>query len=265
MNIPDFATIFPYLVSVLFVLALITFITALQQLWRGRVEEGDYMVRRRADRRGRVLFLISIVLFVLVVTISVFASLTLIASGGNLFDQGAGTQVAEELTPSPISVSTPPVGFTPQFVEQTEPAATPTEPPTETPVPVTATDAPVSTPTTPTAAPIVYVTSADDRISEDERPVEPRALFDPSMRRIYLFIDFENTRNGMNWTRELYRDDAFIGSSSVEWDYGSNGSNYFFINQPDGFIPGEYEVRLFLDDQEVDRFSFNVTDDTPAD
>lgn len=96
---PEWVNIVPYAISTLFLLALLLFLFAIYQLWRGR-NTAQYRSSREADRRGRRLFLISLSMFVIVLVLSAAASFAVIAVGG--IDALLG-----RLPPTPTPASTP--------------------------------------------------------------------------------------------------------------------------------------------------------------
>src|SRR5687767_7826705 len=72
------ATLIPYLIVGLLVLAVLLFLVSLQQLRRGR--RGHYWrLRRQAGLRGGRLFLLSVALFVLALSIGFFSGFTALA------------------------------------------------------------------------------------------------------------------------------------------------------------------------------------------
>jgi hypothetical protein len=126
---------------------------------------------------------------------------------------------------------------------------TPVSTPTETPFP---TFTPYVTPPTSAVTPLpnarIGITALDDQISSASTPLNPRTTFDAGIKRVYLFIVFENMAQGVMWTRSLYRDGELVESGSYLWGLNTDGTNYFFFGNETGFEPGSYEVRLFIGD-----------------
>jgi hypothetical protein len=42
------------------------------------------------------------------------------------------------------------------------------------------------------------------------------------------------------------------------WSLGESGSDYFFFGSDAGYPSGQYQVRLFLGEQEISRFEFSI-------
>lgn len=105
---------------------------------------------------------------------------------------------------------------------------------------------------------MIRIIAADQALSDNETPLDPRTTFDTGLQRFYLFISFRNMQNGVVWSRVLFRDGEPLQGGGYVWTLGADGSGYFFFGNTDGYEPGDYEVRLYLEDQEVTSFSFEV-------
>ncbi len=83
--------------------------------------------------------------------------------------------------------------------------------------------------------------------------------FDADVRRIYVYIAFENMTNGVTWTRILYRDGIAIQGGVYTWSDGEAGNSFFFFGQAAGYPPGSYTIQLFIGDQPAGRTTFTIT------
>jgi hypothetical protein len=113
-----------------------------------------------------------------------------------------------------------------------------------------------STPRVPTTEFRLILDSAAANINSNGTAV-PQA-FTAGMKRVYLFISFENMENGVAWSRVLYRDGVPVQGNTLLWSLGESGSSYFFFGSQDGYPAGEYEVRLFVGEEEASRTAFRI-------
>jgi hypothetical protein len=295
MTAQQIASLLTYIIVGLFVIAVMMFVLALQQLRRGR--RGPYWrLRRQASQRGGVLFLASVGLFTLAVMLAFYSGLAAVAYRGvddffrarqsGLVGVVVPTEtptldVTETLTPeptaSPTSTSVPTATVQPS--DTPAPTSTPTLTSTATPTltltpTVTATPTATFTPTatvdsvlnlTPPATGIAarasasfQLTAADVAVSLDNRPVEARTMFPAGIQRIYLFFSYQDMDQGVVWSRVLYRDGHPVQGQAYLWSQPEDGESYFFFGNQDGYPPGEYEARLYIGDTERSRFAFSV-------
>jgi hypothetical protein len=289
MTVQQIATLLPYLIGGLFLLAFASFLLSVYHLRRGRT--GQYWrLRRQAGQFGGKLFLTSLVLFVLALALALYSGLAAIAFRGinNLFapnppvlqgvalptitstvtetpiptattratvtDTPTLTPTRITSTPEPTATSTPTLTLTPTLTQT--PTITPT--PTSTYESVLRLTPPFSTRhARPEAS--IQITAADEAISSSQTPLQPRTIFSAGVKRIYLFMNYQGMDDGVAWTRVLYRDDVAVQGQAYLWSMGENGASFFFFGSEDGYVPGSYEVRLYLGDTEVNRFAFTIT------
>ena len=297
MTAQQIANLLPYLLVSMFLLAVMLFMLALQQLRRGR--KGPYWrLRRQAGQRGGRLLIASVGLLMLTLGLAFYSGLAAVAFRG--IDSVLGrnqttyagvfvptlTPTLEEsptatatLTATPTETST--ATQVPTIVTTVPDTPSPTAQPSATPT-VTATPTQTLTPTatlTPsatfavalrlTAPPAsrparedarINLIAADDAVTGNATPLEPQTDFAAGTQRIYLFMNFENMDNGVAWTRILFRDDVPVQGQAYLWSMGTSGSSYFFFGHESGYEPGDYEVRIYLRDSVVSQFPFTVSE-----
>jgi len=292
----DLATLITYLIAALFVIAVVLFLFALGQLRRGR--KGSYWrLRRQASQRGGALLLISLGLFAVAFALAFYSGLAALAFRGiDDFFAGRTSGFAGVIVPtSTVTPEATTASVTP-FAEPTStptatvqpsatvaPSATQTSTPTQTET-ATPTATPTMSPTpseTPTFTPtvdsvlqlippvngipartsaVIQITAADEAINlGNNTPVEPHTSFPSGIKRIYLFLTYDQMDDGVTWSRVLYRDGQPIQGQSYLWSQGESGDSFFFFGDEEGYPPGMYEVRLFIGEEEVNRFEFVVT------
>ncbi len=84
---------------------------------------------------------------------------------------------------------------------------------------------------------------------EDGRPVDPGTEFAAGSHAIYLFFSYSGMENGVARTFAWYKDGEFWPrcSSYGLWDWGARGATHFYCRPSDGWEPGEYEIRVFVE------------------
>jgi hypothetical protein len=284
-------SLLPYIIIGLYVIAVLVFILSLQQLRRGRT--GPYWrLRRTAGQRGGQLFLLSIALIGVASALALFSGLADLAyrrlTGTLINDPDIPrgvvlptltqtlrfTTTPTAITPtSSVTIVTasptptlirPSVTLAPSATNSATLTLTTTLTPTNTPVPSATFESvlaltPQASQRQPRAGASVKITTAAQGIAADQSPVQPGTQFSAGVQRVYFFLDYQTMDDGIGWSRILFRDGIPIQGQSYLWSLGENGSSYFFFGSEEGYPPGEYQVRLFLGDQEASTFSFSIS------
>lgn len=297
MTAQQIATILPYVLVSMFLLAIMLFILALQQLRRGR--KGAYWrLRRQAGQRGGRLLLAAVGLLILTLGLAFYSGLAAIAFRGidSVFGRNdssyAGVFVptltpTRDETPTPSAtptltltatqVSTVTIRPTTQIPETATLTASPTETSTVTLTPTLTQTPSITPPPSATFAVMLRLTppssarpaaenarinliAADDEVTRNATPLEPQSVFAAGIKRIYLFMNFQDMENGAAWTRILFRDDVPIQGQAYLWSMGREGSGYFFFGNDAGYEAGQYEVRIYLRDEVVSQFPFTISE-----
>ena len=284
-------SLLPYIIIGLYIIAALAFMLSLQQLRRGRT--GSYWrLRRAAGQRGGQLFLFSIALIGIASALALFSGLADLA-----YRRLTGTLVNDPdipkgvvlptltqtlrftLTPTATtataSVTVVPASSTPTPIRSTEtsaPSATRAATLTATPTPTSSNTlipsatfesvlalTPQPSQRQPRTGASVNITTAAEGIAADQSPVEPGTEFSAGIQRIYFFFDYQKMDDGVSWSRILFRDGISIQGQSYLWSLGENGSSYFFFGSEEGYLPGDYQARLYLGDQEASTFAFRVS------
>lgn len=287
----------PYILGGMFALGVLLFLISLHQL-RVRRTGAYWRLRRRAGDLGGKLFVVSIGLMTGAIALSAVTGLASLALrdvsdflnrgpddlyGIVLPPEAALTStheaVSAALTATRVRVET--------LVPPTASATNTPVPPTPTPVLPTATPTPTATATgTPTAVPptlppMLNLTAefnvtprparSEFRLTLEAAAAEMTAAdmaggttptlaaqFTVGIKRVYLFISFENMDNGVAWSRVLLRDGIPVQGNTLLWSLGEFGSSYFFFGDEAGYEAGAYEVRLYVGSQEASRYTFTV-------
>jgi len=164
---------------------------------------------------------------------------------------------AATLTPQPTAN---PVVIT--VVVTATPAGLPTQTafPTFTPM---FTARPLVSSVTPASNAMITITALDDQISDAYTPIDPRDEFGSGTPRIYLFVSFNRMTKGALWRLNLYYEGELIEEKHYLWELESKGEGFFFFGDNNGFLPGEYEIRLYIGERDtpINTKSFVVTDE----
>jgi hypothetical protein len=187
-------------------------------------------------------------------------------------------------TPTPTATPTSAPARTPKPTATPHPTRKPTATPTRRP---TAT-APLASPT-PTPMPIVTppdialtplpsaVPAGEDAritfehvVREDEKGTlqSPGTEFPPGKYWVYLVFNYTGMQDGVMTTFAWYRDGEFIDFCSDTWlwgqvegrDWGEQGRKPFGCRLPDGWQPGNYEIRVFTENRVQGVAQFVVTE-----
>lgn len=145
------------------------------------------------------------------------------------------------------------------------PTQTPTVPPSATPT-TTATLSPLArvgvTPPT-AAAPLnngaaLRVVAVDDEMTDAGVPVDPATRFPVGVPALHFFTSYRELSPGVVWAWVLYRNGVPVEGAAAVWGDSANGLDWFTYAVPGGYLAGEYEMRLFLNTQQVSRYTFTV-------
>lgn len=166
-------------------------------------------------------------------------------------------------TRSATSTATLTVTASPTASLTASPTATP-EVPTMTPTPSPfPTRVSLLLPITPRARArpdaTLSITAISTTITDEWEPENPAESFSTGFSRVYFFIEFENMTTGVLWQWRLFKDGDYVDGQPALWGNQTAGNTLFFYGREAGFTPGEYEIQLYVDDEQVDTATFTVT------
>lgn len=279
----EFWRVIPYILGGAFGLGALLFLFSLLLLRRRRT--GAYWrARRQAGDRGGRLFVVSSLLMLFSLVASVITGVLFLIRQPNMETVIRGPEdlyginlptAAPENTVEVVALPDASATLPPEATSTALPApiltATFALPPTNTPRPP---DAPAPTQnfaavlnltpvfnTTPRPVPAgaeLTIEGASILYAPNVLPV-PQFQFDAGVKRIYLYISFEQMENDVAWSRVLYLNGTPVQGSTQLWTQGAAGRGSFYFGNPDGYAAGSYEVRLFLGDKPVSQYRFVVT------
>ncbi len=83
------------------------------------------------------------------------------------------------------------------------------------------------------------------RLDGGNQPINPAQEFRLPLGRLYGAFSYNNLQDGVRWTALWYRGDQVVCLETMEWDGGTGGYGYTECEPEGGWLPGEYEIRIF--------------------
>lgn len=183
------------------------------------------------------------------------------------FDLGApltATSTPEGHIPSPTLTLT--ATLTPSLTSTT--TATPSLSPTPVTPTATLTPSPFPTrasvliPLTPRASASndasLEIAAISTEIDDEWQVLNPSIVFMENTTRLYFFLKFSQMSSGVLWQWHLLKDGDYVDGQSSLWGNQTQGHSFFFYSLEGGFSAGEYEIQLYLGDQQVDSATFSI-------
>jgi hypothetical protein len=153
-------------------------------------------------------------------------------------------------TPSPTITSTPTISSTPTVTATASITPTPSQ---------TATATITPTPVLPEAITVVFldtVTPPPDaalspidialRLDRLNRAITPETTFANPIKKLYGAFTYNNLLDGVRWTAVWLRDGQTVCLETKQWDGGTGGYGYTECEPSEGWLPGNYEIQLYL-------------------
>lgn len=221
-----------------------------------------YVLREAARRRGAVWSIVALGLLVggglLLLLRAVIPPPTIVAP-----TQPPPTATATLIAPPPTLALTvmPTATLTPRptATATRRPTATPPLVPTATPAVPLPVDAVARLPDAvpaPADARITFITFATEE--RNGAPVDPGVEFAPGDHRVYIFFEYEGMARGVTWTYRWCKDGECTDGLTCLWGIRqgecpvvstASGSTYLFFKPINGYQPGLYEVRIWIEDR----------------
>lgn len=251
---------YPYLLGALFLIAFLLMLVAGYYLWRQRSAE---VWRKRHDAGvvgGRLLFT-SLTMMGIVSVVSVFSGVLIYS-----FDYvEAFFPPRNPYGVQGVALSSLP---TPTDPEPTQPPFTPTHDRPTVP-PVTATPTPNPLATLGITLPNADVAAAADanlsiltvsNLENDTLTPRTSRTLAWGTRDLFFWVEYTNVDEGVVWSPVLYYNGAPTQAWADTWTLDADGSQQFRFSNRGRFAPGRYEIRLYLAEALVDRYTFAIVD-----
>lgn len=102
------------------------------------------------------------------------------------------------------------------------------------------------------------------RLNGNLQPVDPSDLFDQPNETIYGAFSYANMTVGAQWTSLWFRDGELVAYETLEWNGASGGYGFADLTLPaEEWLPGVYEVQIFVGETWKASGSFEVQGDPP--
>lgn len=103
------------------------------------------------------------------------------------------------------------------------------------------------------------------RITDDNLPIDPAEGFQNPIEEIYATFSFDKMTPGSQWTALWFREGELIFYETKPWNGASGGFGYSdCLITSDQWLPGDYEVQLFVGELWKKSGTFSVIGDPPT-
>ncbi|MFO7943517.1 MAG: DUF308 domain-containing protein [Anaerolineales bacterium] len=232
---------------------LLSFITGIRNIVSGR-DIKFFRMRRRKIMRGWRFILTALVSAILGILLFFY-----------------GEPVAYRfITPTPTASITPSITLTPSVTLTPTISPTPAESytPTATPtsfIPAEAEDGFEGSLTPPAEAAFSPLTFSNQGVDADFNAIDPGTVFNNPVGHMYGVFSYARMENNIQWTAVWYRNGNAVYYETLPWDGGSGGYGYTdWHPNPEGWLPGEYKVVLYLGLEQQVSDTFTVEGEPPT-
>lgn len=172
-------------------------------------------------------------------------------------------------TQTPTITLTPTISLTPTITLSPTITLTPsvTDTPTITPTPHVplAIEIKFESTITPDPNAIFSDLTFTNGLDEDYRPLNPGTEFQNPVGHMYALFTYDNMLPGSQWTAIWYRGETLVHYETIPWDGGYGGIGYTdWEPQPSEWLPGEYEVQIFVGQAWKVSGIFSVSGEAPT-
>lgn len=167
----------------------------------------------------------------------------------------------QTITNTPTITSSPTITMT-STITMT-PSITPTSTATGTPEYPPALAVLIRATTTPSAEAAFSPIELATRLDRENKALNPSDEFENPLGRLYGAFTYNNLQDGVYWSAIWYRGNEIVCIENQIWTDGTGGFGYTEC-QPDIWLPGEYEIQMFLGDRWMVSKRFVVTGDPPT-
>lgn len=166
------------------------------------------------------------------------------------------------VTMTPTITLTPTISLTPTITDT--PTITPTPAITNTPALPEMIVTQMVTPMVPNPNGVFSPLTFARVIDQSNLPVEPSETFSNPVVTLYAAFSFDKLVNGSQWTAIWYRGTELICYETAPWSGGSGGFGFTECSPGVGaWLPGEYEVQLFMGFEWKQSGRFTIIGDPP--
>lgn len=167
----------------------------------------------------------------------------------------------QTITLTPTITSTPTITLTPTITPTPTITHTPTA--TGTPEYPAALAVLIRASVTPPAEAVFSPIEMSTRLDRENRAVNPSDGFQNPLGRLYGAFTYNNLQNGVYWSAIWYRGGEIVCIENQIWTDGTGGFGYTEC-EPEFWLPGEYEIQMFLGERWMVSKRFVVTGEPPT-
>jgi type VI secretion system secreted protein VgrG len=104
-----------------------------------------------------------------------------------------------------------------------------------------------------------------DGIDNLYRPLKPGTVFQNPITHMYAVFSYDSMIVGSQWTALWYREGELVHYETIPWNGGSGGLGYTdWAPDPSEWLPGLYEVQIFVGNQFKQSGFFTVEGEPPT-
>jgi len=168
------------------------------------------------------------------------------------------------ITPTSTISLTPTITPTPSITETPSITDTPTETPT--PHLPLAIEAQFEGGLTPPADVIFSrIEFSNQGIDSLYRPIQPAEFFTNPVGEMYAYYSYDGMSDGIQWSALWYREGDLVNYETSPWIWGTGGSGFSeWKPDPESWLPGEYQVQIFVGLDWIVAGTFIVEGDPPT-
>lgn len=156
----------------------------------------------------------------------------------------------------PTITWTPSITYTPTITATATITSTP-----EIPEAITVLFQETVTPDPQAALSPIQISRSLDRLN---RPINPDTVFENPVNTLYGAFTYDHLQNGVRWTALWYRGTQVICVETQPWDGGTGGYGFTECRPQTGWLPGEYEIRMFLGERWMRTARFTILGEPPT-
>jgi hypothetical protein len=101
-------------------------------------------------------------------------------------------------------------------------------------------------------------------ITSDYRAIDAGERYAEGFFTLYATFDYEEMLDGMTWSWVWRRNGQVIEGGNQLWTYGNDGPGYVYFRPEEGFLQGQYELEVWVNNELMAQSDFMVIDSISA-
>ncbi len=217
-----------------------------------------YRLRRQREAGGWRLLGISVLLLLLAIALPVYG----LPIAYEYFPPSPTPSLTPTITPVPTITVVPTITLSPTITDT--PLVTDTATATSTPFIPAAIEALFQSSITPNPG-VVFSTLQFTTDSSGYPATNPQTVFQNPVGHMYAIFTYDQMLPGSQWTALWFREGTLVHYETKPWDGGTGGSGFTDWNpSPEQWLPGLYEVQIFVGNEFVGNGRFLVQGNPPT-